>query len=440
MVSVIVTTYNIEKYIDHCLQSVLDQTLTDIEVIVVDDGSTDSTPELIRNYAQKDERIIPVLLPENTPGGVAVAANVGLRKATKEYVGFVDGDDWCEPFMFERLVDAAKSNNAEVVIGKFKNFDEETASFYEASDERYWLSGLPLNTVVSGDDERKKILKLNPVPWRKLYLRSFLQENDIFFPEGDYFYEDNPFHWYCVTAAKSFALIDDYLCYHRMNRVGQTMSAGDERLLAMYQHHDTIFKWLNESGKYSEFKEELILWIVNNSCWIYDSIKDELKQKVLEDLSVALLLHDKSVMTKIIMSENMGLKGRGLVRDAMSLAGQEKLARRIKDRKGVFSRAVVFLKEEGFLSTFKHGVKYCYHRSPFFVQRAITKSRNFVSSENASNNQLMKKLQDIESKVILQGYMLALSDNFENEVKKELAEIRLALAEIKKNSAPDRDS
>ncbi|WP_444914146.1 glycosyltransferase family 2 protein [Microbulbifer sp. TRSA007] len=437
MVSVIVTTYNIEKYIDHCLQSVLDQTLTDIEIIVVDDGSTDSTPELIRSYAQKDERIIPVLLPENTPGGVAVAANVGLRKATKKYVGFVDGDDWCEPFMFERLVDAARSNNAEVTIGKFKNFDEETASFYEASDERYWLSGLPINTAVSGDDERRKILKLNPVPWRKLYLRSFLEENDIFFPEGDYFYEDNPFHWYCVTAAKNFALIDDCLCYHRMNRAGQTMSAGDERLLAMYQHHETIFNWLKESGKYSEFREDLILWVANNSCWIYDSIKGDLKSRVLESLATALLLHDKSVMTKVIMSESMGLKGRSLVRSAMSLAGQKRLAGKIKDRKGVVSRAVAFFRREGFFSTFKQAVNYCYHHSPFFVKKAIAQSRKFVGSDNYSNNQIMEKLQKIESKVILQGYMLASSDDFENGVKKELAEIRLALAEIKKSNTPD---
>ena len=81
-VSVIVTAYNIEDYIEQCLDSVAGQTLSDIEVLVVDDGSSDSTPQKIAEFCDSDPRFIPVLLPENSPGGVATAANAGLDRAT----------------------------------------------------------------------------------------------------------------------------------------------------------------------------------------------------------------------------------------------------------------------------------------------------------------------------------------------------------------------
>ena len=87
--SIIVTAYNIEDYIEQCLDSVAVQTLRDLEVLVVDDGSSDSTPEKIVEFCASDPRFIPVLLPENSPGGVATAANAGLDRATAPLVGFV---------------------------------------------------------------------------------------------------------------------------------------------------------------------------------------------------------------------------------------------------------------------------------------------------------------------------------------------------------------
>ena len=92
--SIIVTAYNIEDYIEQCLDSVAAQTLSDLEVLVVDDGSSDSTPQKIVEFCAGDPRFIPMLLPENSPGGVATAANAGLDRATSPWVGFVDGDDY----------------------------------------------------------------------------------------------------------------------------------------------------------------------------------------------------------------------------------------------------------------------------------------------------------------------------------------------------------
>ena len=432
MISVIITSYNIEKYIEQCLQSVLDQTYADLEIIVVDDGSTDATPQVIQSLANRDRRIVPILLPENTPGGVAVAANVGIRRATKKYIGFVDGDDWCEPNMFAQLLSAAEDNDAEIVVGNFKNYDEKTGDFYDAADAKRWLHGLPLGSRITSMHERKELLRFNPVPWRKLYLREFLDRNKIFFPEGDYFYEDNPFHWFCVTQAKSFALVNEYLCYHRMNREGQTMGSADGRLLAMYEHHNTIHDWLIEVGGYEEFCEELVLWVTNNTCWIYEAIKDELKPNVIESLANSLNKHELNFVYSVIMSENMGNRGRELANEALSYIG-------FKPREGVsafdkslLAEARLHYNKYGFIKTVQRAKSYIYHRSPPPIKRVLESlSAKKKKRQSGSNSEVLKKLDHISRQVEFQKYMMALGYEFEKSVLTDLESIKQELAKLK---------
>ena len=99
-ISVIIPVYNTERHLRRCLDSVLAQTLREIEVICVDDGSTDSSPVILRHYAEKDRRI-HLIRKEN--GGVVSAREAGLKAAVGEYTGFVDSDDWIEPWMYEKL-------------------------------------------------------------------------------------------------------------------------------------------------------------------------------------------------------------------------------------------------------------------------------------------------------------------------------------------------
>ena len=110
-VSVIVPVYNIEQYLPRCLDSILSQTHRNLEILVVDDGSTDNSSYVIRQYAKKDKRIIP-LFKKNT--GVSDTRNKALDKATGDYIGFVDGDDYIEPDMFEILLDNALRYQADI--------------------------------------------------------------------------------------------------------------------------------------------------------------------------------------------------------------------------------------------------------------------------------------------------------------------------------------
>ena len=115
-VSVIVPVYNVEDYLVECLESLVSQTLKEIEIICVNDGSTDSSLQILEQYAQKDSRIV-IYNQENS--GLSVARNTGLEHASGEYIGFVDSDDWVDLDFYEKLYNSAKNNNADIAVADF---------------------------------------------------------------------------------------------------------------------------------------------------------------------------------------------------------------------------------------------------------------------------------------------------------------------------------
>lgn len=282
-VSIIVTTYNIEAYIDQCLESVAAQTLSDIEVLIVDDGSTDSTPAKIEAFAAKDPRFVPVLLAENTPGGVATAANAGLDRATAPWVGFVDGDDFIEPTMFERLLEAATTHDADLAMCQYQEVQDGTTERKNPADAHRWAD-LDRDHYRLDVDNRKAFLRFISVPWRKLYRHDLLEENKIRFPVGDYFYEDNPFHWFSLLSADSIALVPAVLCYHRMGRAGQTMAAADSRLFQIFRHHDTIHAWLTEHRQLDTYATTLLAWVISQMEWISRRTAGPLQRELFDQL------------------------------------------------------------------------------------------------------------------------------------------------------------
>ncbi|RNI21592.1 glycosyltransferase family 2 protein [Flexivirga caeni] len=265
--SIIVTSYNIEPYIEECLESVAAQSLQDIEVLVVDDGSSDGTPDKIREFASRDSRFVPVLLGENSPGGVATAANAGLERATGRWVGFVDGDDFVERDMFERLVQAAESEGAELAMCKYAEVDDASGQRSEPADAHRWAA-LDRASYDLDPTTRQQFLRFIAVPWRKLYRRTLLEQNAIRFPVGDYFYEDNPFHWFALVSARSIAVVPTVLAYHRVARAGQTMSTADERLFRIFAHHDTIHDWLAARNVLEIYQTTLLTWVISQLEWI----------------------------------------------------------------------------------------------------------------------------------------------------------------------------
>ncbi len=281
--SIIVTSYNVESYLAECLDSIVNQTFTDTEIIVVDDGSSDSSPAIIREYAARDERIVPVLLGTNSPGGVATAANAGLDRATSPWVGFADGDDVFEPQAFERLVWAATAHDADLAMGDYREFTDGSRELLLPADERRWAD-LDEGAYPLTEENTHRFLRFVAVPWRKLYRRALLEEHHIRFPVGDYFFEDNPFHWFCLLQANSIAVVPDVLCHHRVSRVGQTMQTADERLFRIFEHHETIHRFLQGTGRLDLYKTTLLAWAISQMEWISRRTPIPLRKQFFEVL------------------------------------------------------------------------------------------------------------------------------------------------------------
>jgi glycosyltransferase involved in cell wall biosynthesis len=309
--SVIVTAYNIEAYIDHCLETMSMQTLQDIEIIVVDDGSSDATPDLILQWARRDSRVIPVLLPEASIGGVATAANAGLDIATGTYIGFMDGDDYCEPTMFAKLLDAAETYDADLAMCRYLLTDSTTGELGEPADEHRWFD-VHEPFFVLDVDERKRFLQFIAVPWRKIYRRRMLEANQIRFPVGDYFYEDNPFHWFSILTARSLAVVPEVLCYHRVARVGQTMSTVDERLFRIFTHAATIRDWLSVHHLSAEYEASLLNWVISQMEWIAPRTPPELRHELFRILREIVAGYEPAVVEAAISEGRKGAVARSL--------------------------------------------------------------------------------------------------------------------------------
>lgn len=212
-VSVIVPVYNDEKYLKQCIDSILNQTYSNIELILIDDGSTDNSPKICEDYRQRDDRV-RVLHKEN--GGVGSSRNAGLAMATGEYVLFVDNDDWLPENHVEDLYDNLKKNDSDIAVGNFNEFNEERSSFL------YWINENDYFEKCYSPEEWFKmeyktefynISMVFVVPWGKLYKRELFK--DIVYPT-DAKVEDDLTTWKVYLLADKISYINKSFYTHRI--------------------------------------------------------------------------------------------------------------------------------------------------------------------------------------------------------------------------------
>lgn len=187
-VSIIIPVYNVERYLHRCIDSVLNQTLQDIEIILIDDGSTDSSPDICDGYGSKYQNI-RVFHKEN--GGASSARNLGIEKATGEYIGFVDSDDYISPDMYEKLYTALKDFDCEIAMCNYQTVKDNKAL-------RTGKIGFVADARVCHDEcvrlmqtaHESNYLWFN---WNKLYSYDVIKGNNIRFDTGIPYGEDTPF-------------------------------------------------------------------------------------------------------------------------------------------------------------------------------------------------------------------------------------------------------
>lgn len=219
LVSVIIPVYNVERYLDQCIQSVLAQTYQNLEIILVDDGSTDRSGEICDGYAAKDKRIRCIHQPN---GGLSHARNEGLRLAEGEYVYFLDSDDWIDSDSLQAMWDCAAQNGAALVFFDAVSFFDGDEAIARQTYLRTGLydadTGLRVFTALQEKGEFHSAVPL------LCFRRSFLFENNLRFEEG-IVYEDMLFTFQAFCLAERAAQIHRAL-YHRRYRSGSITRSG----------------------------------------------------------------------------------------------------------------------------------------------------------------------------------------------------------------------
>lgn len=223
--SIIVPVYNTEKYIKTCLDSLVKQTFKDYEIIIVNDGSTDNSSEIIENYA-KEFNQIKVINQENR--GYSGARNSALAVAEGEYIGFVDSDDWVSPEMYEKMIQATQDGAIDIVSCAY--YRVYNGNDYQLNSNQYYVEFL--NSHKERGSFHGELILDDAMVWNRIYKRELLESNNIKFPEDILFGEDTYFHRCALLATKNICYIPEPLYYYRQGRKGAQTTLSDRRNLS----------------------------------------------------------------------------------------------------------------------------------------------------------------------------------------------------------------
>lgn len=283
-VSVIIPVYNTEKYLRQCLDSVVNQTLKDIEIICVDDGSTDGSLDILKEYASKDERFI---ILEQKNQGAGPARNKGLEIAKGEYLSFLDSDDIFLPNMLEKAYNTAISNHADVVCFQYNQLNvntneigNPTGIFPKNPDNKNIL------TFETEDLKDTVFTVSNPMPWNKIISRELVIDNDIKYQSLSHS-NDVYFTMCCMAFSKRVSFILESLVLYRYNRENSLKSTRDDNPFCFYEAYCSLFDKLNKSELYDTYKRSFLNSLISTTYWTYnhtDIRKSEVKNFALKTI------------------------------------------------------------------------------------------------------------------------------------------------------------
>lgn len=279
-VSVVVPVYNVAAFLPACLDSICAQTLKDIEIIVVNDGSTDNSLEIAQEYAAKDERV-RVLTKENR--GYGHTMNLGFSHARGEYIGIVESDDCARPEMFETLYNLAVKNDADVVRSNYWNMSENGTQFdlvdvLNLCDAPYESA---FDTVNHPD-----ILRGSPAIWTAIYKASFLKENGIEFLEtSGASFQDTGFALKVLTSARRMVITRKAFLNYRVDNAGSSVKSG-AKMYCVCDEYESFEKHLARNPQRAEaFRYVIPSKKYETYVWNYNRLDDSLKPEFMERMS-----------------------------------------------------------------------------------------------------------------------------------------------------------
>ena len=280
-VSVIVAVYNAEKYLRQCLDSIAEQTLHDIEIICVNDGSTDGSLEIIEEYAERDERFC-IYNKENEGLGGASARNLGLERARGEHISILDSDDFFEPDMLEKAVKKSDETGADIVVFGGYEYDDKNGAVNKVTsilDERL----VPDKESFSYKDCPDRIYQISQgMAWNKLYRSTFLKKHDLRFQKIKYT-DDAYFTFAHMVLAKKIAVVKECLCYYRINTGSSQTDGLNDYPDSAFVPYVTLKASLIEWGIYEAVRQSFVNCAASFMRYFYDRITDHAPFQYLHD-------------------------------------------------------------------------------------------------------------------------------------------------------------
>ena len=280
------------------MNSVISQTLKDIEIICIDDGSDDKSRQIVEQIKSNDERIILLSTPKAM--GQSHARNLGLEVATGEYIGFVDSDDVIEKDMFEKMYNLALSVDSDITMCLANLLDDKTKEV--STNDYYSLRSFEKYSSSCFDAEiaKNEILNYPAVIWNKIYKREFLKSIGAKFSEG-YIYEDLPFCYETFVKANKVNILWEYLYNYRQNRTSSTMQNADKKVydrIPMVAKTYEIFKGLSY---FKKMNGVFVGWIVDDIFHRYTLLEKQYYENYYTDMKKLFESFDLDEKDKVVM-------------------------------------------------------------------------------------------------------------------------------------------
>lgn len=291
LVSVIIPVYNVEHYLRQCLDSVRAQTLSDIEIICVNDSSTDGSLDILEDYAKKDSRIQVVTQPN---GGAGAARNKGLSMAKGKYLSFLDSDDFFEPDMLELAYKKAEEDKADFVVFNSDQYYTDKKKFVEVP----WtlrIKELPPYMPFNHRQMTDNIFKVFVGwAWDKLYSREFVENNHLLFQEQRTS-NDMLFVFSAVAIAKRISIVNKVLAHQRRDAKDSLSKTRENSWYCFYDALTALRDRLQAEGIYKETEKDYINYALHAVLWNINTLAeptrskliDKMKQEWFEDLGIA---------------------------------------------------------------------------------------------------------------------------------------------------------
>lgn len=364
-VSIIIPAYNVEMYIDDCLESILNQTYKNYEVIIVNDGSTDGTLDILRKYEKKYDFIKVI---DNTNHGQGYERNLALKQAKGDYILFLDSDDFIERVTLNVAVEKIKEDKSDFVVFDWKYYSNKNKTYNYVSNEKFFNK-----KYLKGKDVLELLGIVHYFTVNKLYSREFLVKNNIEYGEG-YIYEDNPFWVEVVVKANKVSLIHSPLYNVRVNDESTTKTnhQTDKHCKGFIAAIKEEMKIINKYPK-NNYYDLYVYNLKKFDLYYRKRTPNKLKRKFLHDFIDC-------------MSEAVPLPKMNVSNKLLKLSCKYKIFE--KKRYNLFF--ILY-----YLLVFKKGLRSSCKKIKWYVVRFLKKIKNFYNTMGSSNLASLEKKNEI---------------------------------------------